>query len=269
MTDPFVPASTGPVVPATTAVLPGGGHIPLLGFGTWQLTGETATSATTVALQAGYRHLDTAHVYGNEAEVGAALRGTGRDGVFVTTKLPPARADQARATLEQSLQALGVEALDLWLVHWPAGPGADVDLWGDFLQAQADGLARDVGVSNYSLAQLDELLASTGVMPALNQIPWSPLRHDPALVEGHRERGVVLEGYSGLKGGVLEHPTVTGLAKRLGRTPAQVVLRWHLEHEIVVIPRSQDPARIRANADLDGFRLDPQDVAALDALGAA
>lgn len=139
-------------------------------------------------------------------------------------------------------------------------------MWRHVVQAREEGLTRDVGVSNYSLAQLDELAKETGTMPAVNQIRWSPLLHDPGVLEGHAERGVVLEGYSGLKGGVLGNPVVTGLAERLDRTPAQVVLRWHLEHGIVAIPRSRDPERVRENADLDAFALTAEDVAALDAL---
>jgi diketogulonate reductase-like aldo/keto reductase len=126
---------------------------------------------------------------------------------------------------------------------------------------------RDIGVSNYPFELLDALTASTGVQPAVNQIKWSPLLYDGPRADGHRERGVVLEGYSGLKGGTLEHPTITGIAERLGRTPAQVIVRWHLEHGFVVIPKSANPERIRSNADVDGFALSAEDVAALDALG--
>jgi diketogulonate reductase-like aldo/keto reductase len=254
-------------VPTTTAALPGGGAIPLLGFGTWRLSGETATSSVGTALEAGYRHLDTATIYENEAEVGAGLRASGvaRDEVFVTTKCPPDSADRAREVLEQSLESLGVDAVDLWLVHWP--PADPVSMWESFVQAQADGLTRDVGVSNFALEQLDELQQATGVLPAVNQCKWSPLLFDRAFLDGHAERGVVLEGYSGLKGGTLEHPVVTGIAERLGATPAQVINRWHLDHGVVTIPKSATPERIRSNADVGGLRLSPHDLAALDALG--
>jgi 2,5-diketo-D-gluconate reductase A len=151
-------------------------------------------------------------------------------------------------------------------VHWPPGD-AGVPIWEQFVAARQDGLARDIGVSNYSPGQVDELERATGVRPGVNQVPWSPLRHDPGLLGAHRERGVVLEGYSGLKGGVLDHPVVTGIADRLRRTPAQVVVRWHLQHGIVVIPKSSSPERIRGNADVDGFALTEDDMAALDALG--
>ena len=254
-----------PAVPTTAAPLPAGGSMPLLGFGTWQLRGREAQQACETAIEAGYRHLDTATIYGNEREVGAAVRASGVDGVFVTTKCPPDDQDRTREVLEQSLEALGLDRVDLWLVHWP--PSDPVRLWEAFVQAQADGLATDVGVSNFSLQQLDELERATGVKPAVNQIKWSPLLYDRAVEEGHRERGVVLEGYSGLKGGTLEHPVVTGIAERLGRTPAQVVNRWHLEHGVVTIPKSGNAERIRSNADLDGFSLTADDLAALDALG--
>jgi diketogulonate reductase-like aldo/keto reductase len=256
-----------PAVPTTSAALPRGGAMPLLGFGTWQLKGTNAQEAVEAALEAGYRHLDTATIYGNEREVGAALRASGvaRDDVFVTTKCPPDDQDRAREVLEQSLEALGLDSVDLWLVHWP--PADAVKMWQAFVQAQADGLVRDIGVSNFSLAQLDEIEQATGVKAAVNQIKWSPLLFDRAVEDGHRERGVVLEGYSGLKGGTLENEVITGIAERLGRTPAQVINRWHLDHGVVTIPKSSNPERIRANADVDGFALSPEDLGAMDALG--
>lgn len=254
-------------LPTTTAPLTSGASIPLLGFGTWQLTGDTAVQATAAALSVGYRHLDTATVYGNEGEVGAALRASGvaRDEVFVTSKIPPTEVGRARAVLETSLGLLGVDALDLWLIHWTED-GASPDLWTEVVQAQADGLVRDVGVSNHSLAQLDELEQATGVRPAVNQIKWSPLIFDAALLDAHRERGVVVEGYSGLKGGTMELPAVVEVASRLGRTPAQVLVAWQLQHGVVVIPKSTKQARIRENADVADLVLSEADLAALDSL---
>lgn len=258
---------TTPDVPTTAADLPAGGRMPLLGFGTWQLEGATAQRAVEEALAAGYRHLDTATMYDNEKQVGAGLAASGvpREEVFVTTKCPADRAASARTVLEESLSMLGLDAVDLWLVHWP--PNDPVALWEVFVQAQADGLARDVGVSNFSLDLIGELERATGVQPAVNQIKWSPLLYDPDVEQGHRSRGIVLEGYSGLKGGTLDHEVVTGIASRLERTPAQVVNRWHLEHGVVTIPKSAHPERIRSNADLGGFSLSEQDLAALDGLG--
>ena len=253
-------------MPTLTAPLPAGGALPLLGFGTWQITGPTAQEATETALAAGYRHLDTATIYRNEREVGAGLAASGvaRDEVFVTTKCPPDKAGSARQVLEQSLEALRLDQVDLWLIHWPGG---GLPMWETFVAAREDGLVRDVGVSNYSLDMLDECERATGVVPAVNQVKWSPLLHDPAVEQGHRDRGVVLEGYSALRGGTLDHPAITGIAERLGRTPAQVIVRWHLEHGTVVIPKSTNPERIRSNADVGGFELSPEDVADLDALG--
>lgn len=257
-----------PALPTTTAALPSGAAIPLLGFGTWQLTGTTATEAVRSALAVGYRHLDTATMYDNEREVGAGLRDSGvpRDDVFLTTKLPPDHAGSARETLEQSLEQLGLDSLDLWLIHWPPGADEGLDLWRAFLQAREEGLVRDVGVSNHSLAQLDALAEATGVMPAVNQIRWSPLLFDRALLDGHRERGVVVEGYSGLKGGTLDSAVVTGIAERLGCSPAQVLVRWQLDHGVVAIPKSSNEERIRENADVGGVSLTPDDLAALDGL---
>ena len=259
-----------PAVPARTLPLPSGAALPVLGVGTWQLSGPAATSAVARALQLGYRHVDTATLYDNEAEVGAGLRAGGvpRDEVFVTTKLPPERAGRERETLEQSLAALGVDAVDLWLVHWPPPAEQGLDVWRAFVAAREEGLVRDAGVSNYSLAQLDELADATGVMPAVNQISWSVHRFDAALLEGHRERGVVVEGYSGLKRGTMDEPVVQEIADRLGRSPAQVLLRWQLDHDVVAIPKSSDPARLAANADLDTLILRAEDRVRLDSLAA-
>jgi 2,5-diketo-D-gluconate reductase A len=256
-----------PQVPDDSAAL-AHGSMPLLGFGTWQVKGHEAAEATAAALEAGYRHLDTATVYGNEGEVGAGLERSGveREEVFVTTKCPPSRADDALGTLRRSLDLLGTDHVDLWLIHWP-GDGSMVDLWQLFVEAQGQGLARDIGVSNFDTALIDEVTSATGVAPAVNQIEWSPLLFDAAVVEAHRQRGVVLEGYSALRGGTLEHPVIVAIADRLGRTAAQVIIRWHLQHGIVVIPKSRHADRIRSNADVGGFELSEADVAALDSLG--
>jgi diketogulonate reductase-like aldo/keto reductase len=247
--------------------LTGGGAIPLVGFGTWQLRGAGAYEAVGQALKVGYRHLDTATMYRNEAECGRALRESGvpRGEVFVTTKLPGERFDRARATLADSLRALDTGYVDLWLIHWP-GRGAGVEVWRELLAARDAGLARAVGVSNYSTAQIDELIKATGEVPAVNQIPWSPSQHDPRQVEELRERGVVLEGYSPIKGTNLRNPVLVELAQRYGVSVPQVVLRWHVEHGIVVIPKSAKPERIAANFDIFGFALEPAEVAAIDAL---
>lgn len=252
-----------------SAKLSDGVHIPLLGFGTWQIRGESAYRSVRAALDVGYRHVDTATMYGNETQVGRALRDSGvpREEVFVTTKLPREHAGRERATIEQSLRDLGLEDVDLWLVHWPPGGQARPETWEQFLAVRDDGLARAVGVSNYSVTQIDELVSATGEAPALNQIRWSPALYDPRVVEGHRERGVVLEGYSPLRATDLDHPTLKDVAQELGVTTAQVVVRWHLEHEVVVIPKSERRERIASNFDVFGFRLSEEQVARIDRMG--
>lgn len=260
-------ASSTSVTEMNVEIAPGV-SMPLLGFGTWEMRGKTAEEAVACALQVGYRHVDTARMYGNEEQVGRALTASGlaREEVFVTTKMWPDRAGSERASIEESLHALGLEYVDLWLVHWPPG-GARPDVWQRFLDAQADGLARAVGVSNYSVAQLDELDRATGRMPSVNQVEWGPALYNPEIVEGHRCRNVQLEGYSPLKTTNLRDRRLGAIAAVHEVTPAQVVIRWHLEHGIVVIPKSANPERIAENADVFGFSLSEDEVATIDELG--
>ncbi|MEU8114162.1 aldo/keto reductase [Micromonospora sp. NPDC053740] len=253
-----------------TALLPGDVRMPLLGFGTWQATGQAGYDAVLAALDTGYRHLDTATVYGNEREVGRAVRESGlrREDLFITTKLPPDRVGRERATLEASLEALGVEYVDLWLIHWPpSSPGDSIPLWRELLAARDENLARAVGVSNYSTAEIDELIQSTEENPAVNQIRWSPSLYDRQRHTEHRDRGVVLEGYSPFKTSDLSDPVLTRIAGAHGVSPAQVVLRWHIDHEIVVIPKSVTPERITANFDVFHFSLTAEEMRDIDALG--
>jgi len=255
-----------PHSPAIT--LSGGVAMPLVGFGTWQLRGRRGYEAVRFALETGYRHIDTATMYGNEGEVGRALTDSGidRGDVFITTKLPSGAAGRERATIDASLRALGTDHVDLWLVHWPPGGRARPEVWQELLAAAGRGLARAVGVSNYSVRQIDELIGATGQAPAVNQIPWSPPRYDPRVLAASRERNVVVEGYSPLKGTNLRDRTLAEIASRHGVTPAQVVLRWHVEHGIPVIPKSAHPERIAANFDLFSFALTPEEVARIDGL---
>ena len=256
-------------VPDQTLTLTNGTSIPLLGFGTWQITGDDAVRATTAALEAGYRHLDTATVYGNEAEVGRALAqsGVAREDVFVTTKCPPGRAGRELETLRESLDLLRTDHVDLWLVHWSGKGSTNVDMWRAFVEARELGLTREIGVSNFDAALIDEVTDATGVRPAIDQIEWSPLLFDAGTLHEHRERDVAVEGYRALRGGTLDHPAIVAIAERLDRTPAQVIIRWHLQHDVVVIPKSTHPERIRSNADVGGFTLADEDMATLDALG--
>ena len=250
------------------ADLGGSVAIPMIGFGTWQLQGPMAYEAVRHALQIGYRHIDTATMYRNEGQVGRAIADSGLDrtDVFVTTKLPPGNAGRARETIAEGLKALRTDYVDLWLVHWPPRGGNLVSVWRDFLAAREDGLARAVGVSNYSVRQIDDLIEATGERPAVNQIPWSPSRYDQALLAAHAERGVAVEGYSPLKGTRLRDRTLAEIAVKYGVTPAQVVLRWHLEIGVIVIPKSARPERIEQNLDLFSFSLTPEEVARISRL---
>jgi diketogulonate reductase-like aldo/keto reductase len=248
--------------------LGGGVTIPMVGFGTWQMRGQLAYEAIRHALQAGYRHIDTATMYRNEEQVGRAIADSGLDraDVFVTTKLQPGNASRARATMAESLKALRTDYVDLWLVHWPPRGRNLVPLWRDFLAARDEGLARAVGVSNYGLREIDDLIDATGERPAVNQISWSPSRYDAALLAAHAERGVAVEGYSPLNGTRLRDRTLAEIAAKYGVTTAQVVLRWHLEIGVIVIPKSARPERIEQNLDLFSFSLTPEEVARLNRL---
>jgi len=248
-----------------------GVRMPLVGLGTWQARGGSAEEAVRCALELGYRHIDTAYAYGNEREVGRAVAASGvpRDEIFITTKMWPDRAGRERETLAESLESLGVDRVDLWLIHWPPRGGARPDVWEKFVEARDAGLARAVGVSNYSVAQIDELERATGELPAVNQIEWSPALHDAATLAAHRERGVQLEGYSPLKTMNLRDRSLVSIAETHGVTPAQVVIRWHVEHEVVVIPKSTNADRIAENAGVFGFELSDDEIAELDGLSRA
>ena len=247
------------------------GRMPLLGFGTWQISNRDAPQATAYALQAGYRHIDTATMYQNESGIGKALASVGlpRESVFVTTKLPPAHAGRERRTLGESLTKLGLDYVDLWLVHWPPNGQAAPRVWQQFIRAQQEGLTKAIGVSNYSLRQIDELIQVTGVVPQVNQIRWGPSLYDPAMVSGLQQRGVVLEGYSPFKVSNLKDPTLVSIATRHDATAAQVIVGWHIDHGFVVIPKSVRHERIVANAAGVRIELTPEDVAMIDNLSNA
>ncbi|MGA8114602.1 MAG: aldo/keto reductase [Actinocatenispora sp.] len=251
-----------------TITLPGDVELPLLGFGTWQAVGDDAYRSVQHALETGYRHIDTATAYGNEAQIGKALADSGvpRDEIFLTTKLPPNNAGRERETIERSLSALGTDHVDLWLIHWPPDGAARPEVWQQLLTARDEGLARAVGVSNYSTAQLDELIGATGTAPSVNQVKWAPALHDPQRLAETHERGVVLEGYSPLRATDLDGAALRDPARTHGVTPAQVVLRWHLQHGIVVIPKSVTPERITQNFDVFGFTLTDEEMAGIDAM---
>ena len=249
------------------AKLADGNQLPMLGLGVWQVPdGAACENAVRWALELGYRHIDTAQAYGNEASVGKALRDSGvpRDEVFITTKFHPGGKDPV-ADAEQSLRKLGVDQVDLYLVHWPQrGP---VWAWPGMERAAERGLARSIGVSNFSAADLDQVTAAGSVTPAVNQIQFSAMEYRRGLLEACRRHGITLEAYSPLgTGRHLGNKRVSEIARRLGRTPAQVLLRWCLQHGVPVIPKSTHRERIAENAQVFDFTLSDEDMAALDAL---
>lgn len=245
-----------------------GGAIPLVGFGTWRLSGRNSYEAVLHALATGYRHLDTATMYGNETEVGQAMRdgGLGREEIFLTTKLLQDDANNPAAAIDASLRRLGTGYVDLWLIHWPPGGRASPKTWEQVLTQRELGKTRAAGVSNYSTEQVDELIAATGDAPTVNQVRWSPAIYNPAFATESSERGVVLEGYSPFRATPLDDPRLVEVARQHGKSTAQVVLRWHIEHRVVVIPRSSNPKRIEENFDLWGWSLTTDEVALLDRL---
>jgi 2,5-diketo-D-gluconate reductase A len=247
--------------------LPDGHQIPLLALGVWQVpNGPTCVNAVRWALDVGYRHIDTAQAYGNEESVGQAIRESGlpRDEVFITTKFYPARKDPV-AEAERSLKRLGVDYVDLYLVHWPQG--GPTRAWPGMERAHDLGYARSIGVSNFDVDELEQVMAGAGTPPAVEQVQLSPFEYRRALLDEARKRNLVTEAYSPLgTGRHLADETVQAIASRRGRTPAQVLLRWCLQHDLVVLPKSTHRERIEENAQIFDFELTDQDMAALDAL---
>jgi diketogulonate reductase-like aldo/keto reductase len=248
-------------------ILADGNEIPLLGLGVWQVpNGPEAENAVRWALELGYRHVDTAQAYGNEESVGRALHASGvpREEVFITTKFYPAHKDP-ESEAQRSLERLGVDQLDLYIIHWPQG--GPTWAWPGMERAHERGYARSIGVSNFSVGQLDELLAVADTRPAVNQVQFNPFAHRRRLLEACEERDVALEAYSPLgTGRHLSDARVREIAARVGRTPAQVLLRWCVQRDLIVIPKSTHRERIAGNAEIFDFALSDEDMAALDAL---
>lgn len=248
--------------------------IPQLGLGVWQASNDEAAQAVRTALQAGYRHVDTAAIYNNEPGVGDGIRAAGiaREEIFVTTKLwnDAQGGDSALRACEQSLKRLKLDYVDLYLIHWPAPhKGLYVDSWKALVRLKEEGQVRSIGVSNFTIEHLDRIIGETGIAPVLNQIELHPRFQQQALRKAHAERGIVTESWSPLgQGQLLKNPVIGAIAAKHKRTPAQVIIRWHLDNGLVVIPKSVTPARIRENFDVFGFRLDADDMAKIAALDA-
>ena len=251
-----------------------GYRIPQVGLGVWQTPNDVAVEAVRTALEAGYRHVDTAAIYGNEEGVGEGLRAAGlpRNEVFVTTKVwnEEQGYDQALRATRESLRRLGLEQVDLLLIHWPSPwRGLYLDTWRALIQARADGLARSIGVSNFEPEHLDRIIGETGVVPVLNQVELHPRFQQKALRAADEARGLRTESWSPLgQGRLLTDPVVANIARKHDRTPAQVIIRWHIQNGLIVIPKSVTPSRIRENFDVFGFELDTDDLAAFAGLAA-
>ncbi|CAM5427620.1 MULTISPECIES: aldo/keto reductase [Streptomyces] len=254
-------------------ILNNGVEMPQLGFGVWQVPDAEATRAVGTALEAGYRSIDTAAIYGNEAGTGRAIAASGvpREDIFVTTKLwnGDQGYDSTLRAFDTSLEKLGLEYVDLYLIHWPA-PSRDkyVDTYKAFEKLHADGRIRAIGVSNFLPEHLERLFGETSVVPAVNQIELHPHLQQHASRALHAERGIATEAWSPLGSGkgLLEVPAIVAIAQKHGRTPAQIVLRWHLQIGNVVIPKSVTPSRIKENIEVFDFSLDDEDLAAISAL---
>lgn len=249
--------------------------IPQVGLGVWQTPNDTAVEVVKTALDAGYRHIDTAAAYRNEKGVGEGLRAAGLDRgeVFVTTKLwnDNQGYDETLVAAEKSLGRLGLDHLDLYLIHWPA-PRKDryVETWKAFVRLKEEGRVRSIGVSNFAAEHLDRIIGETGVAPVINQIELHPRFQQRALREANAARGVLTQSWSPLgQGQLLADQVIAGIAAKHGKTPAQVIIRWHVDSGLVVIPKSVTPARIVQNFGVFDFQLDAEDKAAIAALDSA
>ena len=251
------------------------GHsIPQLGFGVFQIRPDHTAEAVRQALEIGYRHIDTAQMYGNEAEVGQGISDSGldREEIFITSKLNNDfhEPDDARREFEISLGKLGVDYLDLFLIHWPLPGryGGDFPAtWTVLEEFKNDGRSRSIGVSNFQVPHLERLAAQTDVLPAVNQIELHPFFQNRSVKAWGENHGIVTEAWSPIaQGQVIDDPTIGGIAARLDRSPAQVTLRWHIQKGNVVFPKSNDPGRAKVNFEIFDFTLDGEDMTAIDGL---
>lgn len=250
-----------------------GREMPQLGYGVWQIPDDVTARVVQVAINAGYRSIDTAAIYENEAGVGEAIRASGvdRNDLFITTKLwnDAHAAHDARAACRRSLDLLGIESLDLYLIHWPS-PLRDqyVEAWRTLVELREQGLTQSIGVSNFGIEHLERIIEATAVKPVLDQVELHPYFQQRELRAWCEDQGIAIEAWSplGQGGELLADPVITTIAEELDRTPAQVVLRWHLQHGHVVIPKSQTPARIAENFDVFDFALTGEQLIRIDAL---
>lgn len=256
-------------------VLNDGHHIPQFGLGVWQTPADETARVVAQAFELGYRHIDTATIYGNEDGVGQAIAQSGlaREELFITTKLwnDDQGYDSALKALDASLARLGLASVDLYLIHWPRpASGLAVDSWKALVQAQRDGKVRSIGVSNFRSEDIDRIVDATGVVPAVNQIELHPLLQQAQLRADNAARGIVTESWSPLAQGgeLLRHAGLQAIAGKHGKSVAQVILRWHIQLGLVVFPKSVTPSRIAENAAIFDFALDDADIATITALDA-
>jgi len=260
-----------PLTLQSHAILNNGVEIPRLGLGVYQTpSGVTTLRAVRYALKIGYRHIDTAWLYGNEGDVGRAVRESGiqREEVFITTKVW--NSDQGYASTltacERSLRRLELSYVDLYLIHWPV-QGKSKDTWNAMIQILRDGKARAIGVSNYQIFDLQEILQNFDVVPSVNQVEFHPFLYQEELLQFCKNNNIQLEAYSPLtRGEKLNHPAIVGLAKKFGKTSAQILIRWNLQHDVVVIPKSIHENRIKENSEVFDFQLEEKDMKLLDSL---
>jgi 2,5-diketo-D-gluconate reductase A len=252
-----------------------GRSIPQVGLGVWQTPNDIAAPSVRAAIAAGYRHVDTAAIYENEEGVGEGIRfsGVDRKDIFLTTKLwnDAQGFDTALKAFDQSLKRLGTDYVDLYLIHWPS-PGRNryVDSWKALARLKEEGRARSIGVSNFAAAHLERIIGETGVTPVLNQVELHPDFQQRALREVHERLGIKTESWSPLgQGRLLANPAIGAVAAKHGRTPAQVIIRWHLDNGLIVIPKSITPSRIEENFKVFDFKLDAEDLARIKALDSA
>lgn len=256
----------------TAVPLRDGRSIPAIGFGVYKVGDDEAATAVGLALDAGYRHVDTAEMYGNETGVGKAIRASRveRDDVFVTTKVwnDHQGRDATLRAFDGSLERLGLDAVDLYLIHWPAAANDRyVETWRALVELRTSGRARSVGVSNFQVPHLERIIGETGEVPAVNQVerhPWLPQRE---LIAFHEQHGIVTEAWSPLgRGRLMEEPVLTRIAETHGVSVAQVLVRWNVQQGVVVLPKSVTPSRIRSNLDIEGFELTDDDLTAIASL---